>query len=244
MANPDRAGFRPVRSRVGLTSWDLSLAAPCLIDDAVFSATEASAIAIGTPVVATDTANSLTGKLGHLEYVAHLTDEHSVDSEQLAGGTVEDRIKGVVVGISRIGDMTGFNLDHAFGQFMAGPDDLGVTSKYVTSAEVEADPDGFIVWVADAQDWIFEAQIETAGACRPGLGADISVTDDGTDESVDTTTGLSKAGLALQTADPQFIITHVPFYQDNDPELANARVWVVASPAYTNLGALGAEAVT
>jgi hypothetical protein len=201
-------------------------------------------MAIGTPVVATDTANVIAGALGHLQYVAPLTDEHLADSEAIAGGVAEDVIKGVVVGISRIGDMTTFNTAQSFGQFMAGPQDLELTSKYITSAEVEADPDGFLVWIADAQDWVYEAQIETAGDCRPGLGAEISVIDDGTDESVDVTTGRSKAGLALQATDPQFIIVNVPQYLDNDAEAADARVWVVAAPAFSMIGALGAEAVT
>ena len=166
MANPDRAGLKPVRSKAGLTSWDLSLAEPYLVDDALFDEV-ASAIAIGHPVVQTVTANALTGQLGHLRMCLPMTDEHITGAEtMIADEAAQDLVGGVVVGISRIGEMTTFN--EGVGQFMAGPDALASTSKYITSAEVEADPDGFLVWVADANDWVFEGQIETAGAVRKG----------------------------------------------------------------------------
>jgi hypothetical protein len=244
MANPDRPGFKPVRARHGQTTWDVSFADPCLIDDAIFDDTEASALAIGTPVVATTAANVIAGALGHLQYVVPLTDEHSADAEAIAGGADEDVIKGVVVGISRIGEMTTFNTASAWGQFMAGPSNLEASSKFVTSAEVEADPDGFLVWIADAQDWVYEVQGTAAGDYRPGLGVEIVAIDDGTDEHVNTTTGQSLAAVVLEATDPQFMITNVPQYLDNDPEAANARVWVVVAPAFGMIGADGSTAAT
>lgn len=232
MANPDRAGLKPVRSATGLTSWDLSFAEPYLIDLSLFEDTEASAIAVGAPVAATATANALTGDLGHLRGVIPLTDEHDAGSEGfVAEEAPQDIIAGVVVGISRIGDMTTFNTANAFGQFMAGPNDLGISSKYVTSAEVEAASEenlssNFLVWVAAADEWLFEGQIESAGSVRKGDMVKVSVGDDGTDESVDTATGRSKCGWVLATELGQGIVTHVPRYIDNDAEAADARVWV------------------
>lgn len=229
MANPDRPGFRPVRSINGLTSWDLSLAEPYLIDDALFDEV-ASAVVVGHPVVATVTAAVATGQLGHLRQVLPMTDEHITGTETwIADEAARDVVAGVVVGVSRVGDMTTFN--EPMGQFMAGPQDLEASSKFVLSAEVEGDVDGFIVWVADANDWIFEGQIETAGAFRKGDGVDISTADSGADEMYNTTTGRPLVGLDLNTtADAQGFITHIPRYQDNDAEAANARVWFKFNP--------------
>lgn len=235
MANPNRPGFRPVRSRRGLTSWDLSLAEPYLVDDALFDEV-ASAIVVGHPVVATVTANSATGPLGHYKLCLPLTDEHITGAETvIADEAAADLIAGVVVGISRIGDMTGFNLEHNLGQFMAGPNDLATTSKYITSAEVEADTDGFLVWVADAEEWIFEGQIETAGAVKRGDGVDIDVIDSGSDEIVDTTTGMPLCNLDLNvTANAQGFVHSIPRRPDNDPEAADAKVWFYFNPRLTD----------
>lgn len=224
MANPDRPGLKPVRSINGLTSWDLSLAEPYLIDDALFDEV-ASAVVVGHPVVATVTAAVATGQLGHLRQVLPMTDEHITGTENyIADEAAKDVVAGVVVGISRPGDITTFN--EPMGMFMAGPNDLEASSKFVLSAEVELDPDGFIVWVADANDWVFEGQVETAGALRRNDGVDLSTVDSGADEMYNTTTGRALVALDLNTtANAQGFITHIPRYQDNDVEAADARVW-------------------
>jgi hypothetical protein len=231
MANPNRPGFKPVRSINGLTSWDLSLAEPYLVDDALFDEV-ASAIAIGHPVVATVTAAVATGDLAHYRTVVSMTDEHITGAEApIADEAAQDVVAGVVVGISRIGDMTGFNRDTGFGMFMGGPGDLEASSKFILSAEVEADPDGFLVWVADAAEWLFEGQIETAGAYRKGDGVDVSNTTGAAAGIVDTTTGRPVVCLDLNTtANAQGFITHTPRYIDNDPEAADARVWFKFNP--------------
>jgi hypothetical protein len=155
------------------------------------------------------------------------TDAHTSGAEDfVAEEAAQDIIAGVVVGISRIGDMTTFNTANAFGQFMAGPNDLGKTSKYVLTAEVEADTDGFLVWVAAADEWLFEGQIEAAGSPRKGDMVKVIAIDAGADEHVDTTTGRSKCQFAIATELGQGVITHVPRYIDNDAEAADARVWV------------------
>jgi hypothetical protein len=235
MANPNRPGFKPVRSRNGLTSWDLSLAEPYLVDDALFDEV-ASAICIGHPVVATVTANGIAGQLGHLKLCLPMTDEHITGAEtMIADEAAADLVAGVVVGISRIGEMTTFN--EGFGQFMAGPDALSTTSKYITSAEVEADTDGFLVWVADAEEWIFEGQIETAGGVKRGDGVDVDVIDSGSDEIVDTTTGRPLVNLDLNTtANAQGFVHSIPRYSDNDAEAADARVWFYFNPRLTDWG--------
>lgn len=237
MANPNRPGLRPVRSKYGLTSWDLSFADPCLVDDALFD-TEASAIAVGTPVMYTSTENAITGELGHLRYVVPLTDEEVTPAETLAGTAVE-HIAGVVVGITKkSAENTSFN--NLKGQFFGDPSDLGPGGKYVTSAEVEADPDGVLIWIANADDWVYEGQVETASQeINVGLGLDITSVDDGADEIVDTTTGLSVATLTAEGTDPRFIVTHVPNYIDNDPEAADARVWVRVADVFNLDTALG-----
>jgi hypothetical protein len=133
-----------------------------------------------------------------------------------------DLVYGVVVGISKLDGSTTFN--NLRGQFMGGPNDLGVASKYVTSAEVEADTDGVIVWVARASEWIFEAQVETAAQeTARGVTYDLTNIDDGTDEIVDTVTGRPK--VALVSGGGQFLLTEIPSYIDNDPEAADTRVW-------------------
>lgn len=241
MANPDRPGFRPVRSKYGLTSWDLSFAEPCLVDDALFD-TESSAIAVGTPLMYTSTENALSGGdgdiLGHLRMVVPLTDEEVTPAETMAATAVE-RVAGVCVGITKVGSgNTTFN--DPLGQFFGDPTDLNTpTGKYVTSAEVEADPNGVIIWIAEAREWLYEAQIETAGSPQPGDGYDVTTIDDGADEIVDTTTGLSKATLTAEATDPRFIVTHLPRYQDNDFEAADARVWVAVPEVFTLLTATG-----
>lgn len=245
MANPTRKGFRPVRSASGVTSWDLSLAEPYLVSDAIFATDEASAIVIGHPVLATNAENTFAGPLGHLRMVIPMTDEHLSDEttgtdEQAANG---DLIAGVVVGISRIGDMTGFNTDAAYGMFMAGPDDLSFTSKYVTSAEVEADPDGFLIWVANAHDWIFEGSVEAADQeIAAGYRMIVTTTDDGTANHVDTTTGLPLVDLVQVAAMPQMIVVNVPRYVDNDAEAADARVWFKFNPWMLDINNLGSTA--
>ena len=128
---------------------------------------------------------------------------------------------------------------------MGGPNDLGVSSKYVTTAEVEAsytESDSnlcphFLVWVADADDWIYEAQVETASQeTFKGAPCVLVAADALEDELVNTTTGLSKATLAVQSGaniSGPFIIHSVPRYLDNDPEAADARVWVYVNPCMT-----------
>jgi hypothetical protein len=229
MANPDRGGYKPVRSMYGLTSWDLSLAEPYLVDDALFD-TEASVICVGHPVMATVTAAVAAGQLGHLRQVVPMTDEFITGAEDaIADEAARDVIAGVVVGISRPGDFTTFN--DPIGGPMAGPNDLEASSKFVLTAEVEADPDGFIIWVADAAEWIFEAQVETAGALRKGDGVDLSVADDSAAAIYNATTGRPLGGLDLNTtANAQGFITHIPRYIDNDVEAANARVWFKFNP--------------
>ena len=245
MANPSRKGFRPVRSINGLTSWDLSLAEPYAVDLTLLEGTEASSIVVGHPVLATTAENTVAGPLGHLRQVIPMTDEHLSDEttatdEQAANG---DLIAGVVVGISRIGDMTGFNTDAAWGLFHGGPDDLSFTRNYITSAEVEADPDGFLIWCANASDWIFEGAVEAADQeIAPGYRMIITTVDDGSDEMVDTTTGSALVDLVQVAAMPQAMVTHVPRYVDNDAEAADARVWFKFNPWMTDLNRLGSTA--
>ena len=242
MANPTRKGFRPVRSINGITTWDLSLAEPYLVDDAIFDDTEASALCVGHPVMATSTENTIAGELGHLRMVIPMTAQHVANETRNddAATAEADLVAGVVVGISRIGEMTSFNGLNS--SFHAGPDNLAASSKYVTSAEVEADPDGFLVWVAGANDWIFEGTIEAADQeTANGMRLLIVCADDGTDEIVNTTTGAALVDL-IQGDESQAIVTHVPRYIDNDPEAADARVWFRFNPSLSDPLNVGSDA--
>ena len=213
MANPDRPrGLTPVRHANG-GSWNNALAEIAVPDDATIDEDATwGAIFIGDPVVLSGT-NALAGKLGHLPMVAPLIDE------QDEAGT--DLIYGVVVGIGRPGETQ--DGSNEFGMF--NPDSL--TTNYITGAEVEADTDGFVLYVAPAADWIFEAQTSTLELCRVGTGLDTSITA-ATVAHGNTSTGRSTVELTNDETGDQFTVVAVPEYVDNDAELINARVHVMA----------------
>lgn len=207
MANADRPrGFTPVRHLNG-GSWNNALAVRCMPDDTDFGAATIDwAIGIGTPVLATDEAASATsGPLSQLISVRPLVDED-----------VTVGVYGVVVGIGAAAN--GDTLNQETGPWDA--DDL--TRNHVLSTEVEADPDGFVLYVAPAKGWVFEVQHDGTGTFQPGDTMSVSAADDEV-QQVNLTTGISN--LEVGTGDEaQFRVMEVPEYVDNDGTLANARL--------------------
>ena len=210
MANPDRAtGFTPVKHRNG-GSWNNALAERALVNDETFDENAAGTIGIGTPVVVASTGSPATetGPLAGLVEVVQMTDEDTAS------------VYGVVVGIGSAAN--GDTLNQEIGPYdpsnLEGP-------NFVTPAEVEASPLDKVLYIAPAQDWIFEAQVEAATENYVGQTYSLSGADDATAEQVNESTG--RSNLELVTGDEvQLRCVGIPERPDNDPVLAAAKVLV------------------
>lgn len=213
MANPDRPrGFTPVR-HVNGGSWNNALAERYTPDFAdLDAATQDWAFGIGSPMTMTDEdAAATSGPLANLGVCKPMVDE---DNSGALVGTV-----GVVVGIGHVGG--GDTLNQESGPWDA--DDL--TRVGLTASEVEADTDGWVLYIAPAKGWIFEAQTALALATvNVGDLLDINVADD---EAVQVgATG--KSNVELTTASNNNVrVVGIKESPDNDMELANADLYVM-----------------
>lgn len=220
MANPDKPrGFKPVRHLNG-ASWNNALATRAIVDDVDFDDNSGWMIGIGTPVITTDETPATIGvaegsPLESAVAVVPLTDE---DNAALCYG--------VVVGIGNLAN--GDTLNQETGPWDGG-DQLSASRNYLTTAEVEADPDGNVLYIAPAKDWIFEVLgSETAEAYAVGAALGLMSQTANSVEVVDTTTGYSseRVGIAGDEAgnEAQFRVVEIPAYVDNSVEEGDCRI--------------------
>lgn len=214
MANPDRPkGFTPVRHING-GSWNNALAERCMPDDVdLDDNTDWGKIGIGDVVIATDEAAAATsGPLQSLVSVKPMVDEDTT------AGAVG--VYGVVVGIGAPGSGDTLNQE-------SGPWDASdLTRTQITSAEVEADTDGFVLYVAPARNWIFEVQNDGAQTVQVGDIFDINISAN-TVAHTDAATGKSITELTGAAGGENCRVVNIPEYVDNETSLANARFHVM-----------------
>ena len=219
MANPDRArGFTPVR-HVNGGSWNNALAVRARVDDEEFDANAGWKLGIGSAVQYNAHEDVGSDKLSYLPSVLPLVDEDE------SGAGLSKLVYGVIVGIGNVSN--GDTLNQEVGPWDAnnleGP-------NHLTTAAVEADVSGHVLYIAPAKDWIFEIQNDAAEVL--GIGVTGRVTnDDNTVAAVDTNTGRSNQEFEVGGT-AQLRIVDVPEYPDNDAELANARVHVMFVDAW------------
>jgi hypothetical protein len=168
-------------------------------------------------IVTDEAPDASSGPLANLGVCKPMVDEDT--SGALVG------VIGVVVGIGHPGG--GDTLNQESGPWDA--DDL--TRVGVTASEVEAETSGFVVYIAPAKGWIFEAQTALAlPTVSVGDLLDINVADD---EAVQVgATG--KSNVELTTASKNNVrVVGIKESPDNDMELANADLLVMfTDPAY------------
>lgn len=214
MANPDKArGFVPVYHQNG-GSWNNSLATIAMPDDGGIE--EADGYFIGMPVGLADESNTAEGAGAGYPLVAPLTDEQD---------EINDVVYGVIVGIGRPGE-SGVLDQNEFGPFNPANLEGG---NHLSVAEVEADADGFRLFIAPANGWVFEAQVEAASdSLTVGQGANVAVVNhEASTELGNTTTGIATAYEIVATeTHPQLYVVGWPQAPDNDIELASANVHV------------------
>lgn len=215
MANPDRPrGFTPVKHRNG-GSWNNALAERAMVDATEFAVPTATwKIGIGTPVIATDEAAAATsGPLANLRSVKPMVDE------DVTGGAVG--VYGVVVGIGR--PAGGDTLNQEVGPY--DPQNLDDNGP-VTDAEITADPDGTVLWIAPARDWIFSVQNDGAQTIQVGDVFDINMADDEA-EQVNALTGRSIVELTGAAGGENCRVVEVFEKLDNVTNDANAELLVM-----------------
>lgn len=214
MANPDRPrGFTPVR-HVNGGSWNNALASRAMVDATEFAVPTASwKIGIGTPVIATDE----VADTGNSASTAHLKSVKPMVDEDTTGGDVG--VYGVVVGIGQAA--AGDTLTGETGPWNAaqleGP-------QFITDAEVTADPDKYVLYVAPAKDWVFSVQTSTALTLQNGTVYAINIADDEA-EQVDTATGRSIVEVSGTGNNVRMVdLNEIP---NNDYNTANAEMLVM-----------------
>ena len=126
--------------------------------------------------------------------------------------TGDAAILGAVVGVGKV-DADGVPL----GPY--DPDNLN-QRFYDDSASTHTE---WVVYVAPANDCIYEVQTNADLDAVPGTAVDLV---DGTGNS---TTGRSIQEVGSST-NADFQVVEIPHYPDNDNSLANAVVWVIATP--------------
>lgn len=221
MANPNRPrGFTPVAHENG-ASWNNSLAVRAMVDATAFAAPTAQwKMGIGTAVVATTAAAADTsGPFAHLRSVVPMQDGSTTG--------LEEGIYGVVVGIGHPGK--GDTLNGEVGPW--NPADLG-GPNYITDADVTADPNGYVLYIAPAFGWIFECQLDGTAIATIGVGDSLDINMATSEiEQVDTATGRSVVEL-LAGSGNNVRIVGIPERPDNDPTLANVDLHVVFKDPY------------
>jgi hypothetical protein len=223
MANPDRPrGFTPVRHING-GSWNNALAVRALVDDEGFDEAGAGAwtIGIGTAVQYNAHEDAGAGNLATLPSVLPLVDEDA------SGAGLSKLVYGVVVGIGNAasgdtlipGETGPWDAD-----LLGGP-------NLVTPAEIEADVDAYVLYIAPAKDWIFEIQNDSAEVLGVGVTGAVNTASSAT-VNVNQTTGRDQTEFNLTADEVQLRIVEIPEYPDNDAELANARAHVMFVDAW------------
>jgi hypothetical protein len=225
MANPDKPrGFRPVKKIDGGMPWNDSYAVRAYMAD---TDDETAAFGIGTMVQFQDVEGIGTGPGSHFPSVTPLYDE------DVSGAGQSLLVYGAIVGVSKApGVLDGYSEVGA----MADLADLTGAGSYAAVAEAETagTEADVVLHVALAKDWIFEVQsTEVAEVINLGDTLGIHSTDAATGtQALSATTGQSTSVVAESTDEVQFRVVGFSPAIDNDPELADADVWVVAVDAW------------
>jgi len=215
MANPDRPrGLVPVRHLNG-GSWNNALAVPCIPTSAIEDTH--SNYYIGTPVTLADIAVETHAEgLNHYAPVKPMVDE----DDELDTTLME--VYGVVIGFS---STTGPTIDrNSYGAW----DPRNLERNHINRVELEADIDGFLLWVAPADGWVFSMQTDAAfTGMSVGEVIDINVAGTGDTSTGDTNSGRSNIE-ATAIEGGNFVVVGLLEGPDNDQDLANADIEVVA----------------
>ncbi len=225
MANPDRArGLQPVYHKYG-GSWNNALAQPASPTTAAEDAH--NNYYIGMPVtLANIEVEANTELLNHYAPVKPMIDE---DDEAL---TITEHCYGVVVGFANA-ENNG-DLGKGFGMY----DPTNLEKKFLVHSDIALAGNDWLVYIAPADGWVFKVQTAAAQTSLvPGAAVAIGPADTSDITNGSTTTGVSNLEIEAVHATGGspgggWMVVGFPESPDNDLDLANAEVYVVAMNAF------------